>query len=390
MNRGRKEKLVSNRFLNNKKGISAVITNLLIILLVLVAVGIVWIVVSNIIKGGTSDIEIERFTLDINIDSAYVSGTDVVVTIRRSVGGGEITGIAFTFSNQTESIIVRKIESLNEGGRRTYTFTTAEIPGIGAGDEVSVSPIYISSGKEKTANPTDTKIIDATPPEGTGGTGGTGSVCGNAVCESDETSVSCPADCTSGGGSVCGNAVCESDETPITCPLDCTSGGGAECGNNICEDTENQFQCPADCSIPSLCDGLWNQEDIDAGLECDGDPQPNKCQINCMCGVGFGPDNSGNCIIDLPLNSGIINSAWNNIFFDSHSLPKNDSVVAYISKYVNFSDSPELGCFRITFADYLEDNDISYLRLNDEPPVGVPNIDALQGYYIWEATNCGQ
>ena len=55
---------------------------------------------------------------------------------------------------------------------------------------------------------------------------------------------------------------------------------------------------------------------------------------------------------------------------------------------MNFSSSPEVGCFLITFADYLPDNDISYVRLDDS--LGNPNVAASQGYSIWEAQNCGQ
>ena len=79
----------------DKKGLSTVVTNLLLILLVLVAVGVVWVVVRGILSEGAGEIEISQFTFDLQIQNAYVSGTDVVVTIKRNAGGGELSGMKF-------------------------------------------------------------------------------------------------------------------------------------------------------------------------------------------------------------------------------------------------------------------------------------------------------
>jgi hypothetical protein len=51
---------------------------------------------------------------------------------------------------------------------------------------------------------------------------------------------------------------------------------------------------------------------------------------------------------------------------------------------VNFSNSEENGCFRITWAEYMETNGRSYLRTEF-----IVNISVGEGYYVWEAYNCG-
>ena len=50
--------------MESKKGLSAVVTTLIIILLVLVAVGIIWVVVQNIVTEGAESISLELFTVD--------------------------------------------------------------------------------------------------------------------------------------------------------------------------------------------------------------------------------------------------------------------------------------------------------------------------------------
>jgi hypothetical protein len=67
-----------------------------------------------------------------------------------------------------------------------------------------------------------------------------GSRCGNNVCESTESSTSCPADCKP-TGPTCGDTTCDANETHASCPADC------KCGDGVCESTETASSCPADC-----------------------------------------------------------------------------------------------------------------------------------------------
>ena len=65
------------RGLTGKKGLSAVVTTIIIIALALVAVGIVWVVISNLLDQGTEGITFDRFTVDLSITSAYIQDSEI-------------------------------------------------------------------------------------------------------------------------------------------------------------------------------------------------------------------------------------------------------------------------------------------------------------------------
>lgn len=143
--------------MQEKRGLSQVITTLIIILLVLVAVGGIWVVVNNFIQTGSEQIELGKFTLDLQIKSVNVLGDDVTVTIvvRRNPGKGELVGMNFIFSDGQNSEVVREDTVLKEFEEKTFTFTLAEVNTSNLKD-VSVAPIYeLSSGKEEAGNVAD-------------------------------------------------------------------------------------------------------------------------------------------------------------------------------------------------------------------------------------------
>ncbi len=366
--------------MNNKRGMSTVVTTLLIILLSIIAIGVVWVVVKNILSKGEEDMTLTGITLNLEIQKASIAGNTLYVIVHRNSGEGNLVGINFVIGDGENSVVVRRNTNLPQLGTQTFTFSISNELSTLVGDikTIAIAPIYeTSAGKEKVG-----EIVDSTDSIGVGviGGGGDGGDGGNG----------------GDGGVVCGNGVFElgeeCDDGNFVNGDGCSSAcldeglGGLYCGDLTCDVTETSENCPLDCAVPASCDGVWNQTDIDDGNECDGSPLPNGCFASCTCEQGFTENGAGGCNLNSPINTGAIFSVWPSgavKYFDSEDFPVD--VYMYTYYYVNFSDSSENGCFGITWAEYLELNGRSYIRTEF-----IVNVTSGQTYNIWEAENCGQ
>ncbi len=127
-----------------KKGLSEVISTLILIGLSLAAVVIIWVVIQNIINKGTDEVSIEKYTINLELKSAYANESQLFVKVKRNPGQGNLNGLKFIFSDGTNSGVVdRKNIDLQELGEKTFDFPFAEI-GLGSVKEVSISPIFVS------------------------------------------------------------------------------------------------------------------------------------------------------------------------------------------------------------------------------------------------------
>jgi hypothetical protein len=136
-----------------KRGLSDVVSTLLIVLLVLISVGIVWVVINNFVKP-ESQIGLEQFTLNLAIENVLIEGENVVVTVKNS-GGGDFVGMNFVFSDNQNSEIIREDSTIDALNTKTFTFTLSEIDANNL-KNIAVFPIFrLNSGDEISGNPSD-------------------------------------------------------------------------------------------------------------------------------------------------------------------------------------------------------------------------------------------
>ena len=147
--------------INNKKGLSAIVTTLLVILLVLVAVGIVWGVVSGIFKQGedTSDVALKCLYTDISATAVDCSAPGACdVTFERTGTEDEaIAGVKLVFRDSTDSANSAVIEVAGDIAKLVGKTETDVDSTLVAPDSVDVTVFFEDgSGNEQLCFGTNT------------------------------------------------------------------------------------------------------------------------------------------------------------------------------------------------------------------------------------------
>ena len=134
-----------------KRGISQVVTTVLIILISIIAVIIAWQFIRNSIKQSADKLEIPIFT-DLEISEAnIVDGLNLRVQV--SLGNQQaIEGVLISATNGIESQSFKYNQTINKLESRTFTIPL-NISGI---NKVSIAPIYIRDNKEVITEVSDT------------------------------------------------------------------------------------------------------------------------------------------------------------------------------------------------------------------------------------------
>ena len=218
-----------------KRGLSGIVATLLIILLVIVAVGIVWVVVRGVLQEGASEVGFETLTADVEIKKAYVEDGVANVLVKRGTGEGNVVGVKIVLSDGENSEVIEEFIDLEKLEEKMFSYDLSAL-GIPGANEVIVAPIIELESGEQTLGQANTRVLVGGTGSGggNGGNGGTGAVCGNNIIEGDEVcdgTELAGEDCTTQGFS----------EGTLACLPDCTGFDTSNCTGGVCTDGETEL-----------------------------------------------------------------------------------------------------------------------------------------------------
>jgi len=283
--------LYSVIFKKNKKGLSAVITNLLIIMLVIVAVAIIWVVIQNVIEEGASDVSMKELNIDLTIQSVDFSSDIISVKVMNS-GQGPVTGVIFIIATEEDSQRIERKVNINS--KQTITFDLPYNKNMSEVEKISVAPFYETEDNEYTEGRivdeyevTDSDLLGITETdEGTSDDGG------------DDGDSQCTI-----GGDECGDFHSYCDSETFTCECeedygDCDNNWSTGCEVNLNSSVDHCGECEKECNEAECwedpqcndgeCEYLTVMNEDDCGNDdgccppfCSDDPENDSFDMDC-------------------------------------------------------------------------------------------------------------
>ena len=130
-------------------GLSKVVTSLIMILLVLIALGVIWVVISNLLQTSSEKISISDLTSNLEIQKVTLDQGTYNVQVKRTSGKEEISKIKIILSDGKTSEIFENLEGIGEIEVKNYPLTPEN---LGLITSVSVVPTFKDGEKEVESN----------------------------------------------------------------------------------------------------------------------------------------------------------------------------------------------------------------------------------------------
>ena len=109
--------------MTNKRGISQIVTTVLILALVIIAIVVIWAFIRPIFTrtGEQITTETECLRLDLEVTNCEISNSNVLVTVKRNAGFGDLRGIRIVLSDGS----INDNEPLEELESKIYTIESS-------------------------------------------------------------------------------------------------------------------------------------------------------------------------------------------------------------------------------------------------------------------------
>jgi len=424
----------------NKRGLSGIVTTILLIMLILISLGVIWTVVNNLLQKSSEKISTDSFALDLEIVSAKINFSSGMATVKvkRNGGTGDIIGIKFLVEDDLGSdVFEKRFSSFEPLEQRTFNLdlTQSEFLTLLKIHKISIASIYLSETGATELMGGVSDSVDGLNSE-VGSAANTTQVATINYCETDSD---CPLDTP-----IPNTAVCNLDNTQVFETIttwSCSIGAGV-CTSDFASQVKTtcipEEHCSVDSCIPNIIactqstvatdcgiDGLigspecsitfpelvvqsnqtytcTNQTCSDTSLEVtiENCTETNNASFTCYNGAcvvqpectsdfDCNPEDfcndSGVCELEMPLNNGTVASIWpfgKGEFFDSPDLPTSTMNGNYGNNYIIFPQSAEKRCLALAEHVYPENNtnDNAYVRMNETDT----NITSGMYYEIWQ------
>jgi len=144
----------------NKRGLSDIVATLIIILLVIVAAGIIWVVVRNIVGSGADTIEMSQKCVEIELrysslvpDTTYTNDTNSTpnittwtLTFQRRPGGETVlSGVDAVLYDESGRTIMGNVEDIEELDSKTIVIVSnVTVDQIYSVNKIELFPYFIN------------------------------------------------------------------------------------------------------------------------------------------------------------------------------------------------------------------------------------------------------